>query len=351
MEIDVNEIEVIAPNFKRRLSGVTATIARLVPLQAREIGICTCAPDMLDDIPNLPWQHLLTMSRRGPSGHRIWHARRNIEMIAGLALKWCLGKKLRLVFTSASQRDHTWLTRWLIARMDAVIATSAKSAAYLQRPAHIIHHGIDCDQFFPTEGKSLLRSELGLPDTGPLIGCFGRIRHQKGTDVFVDAMIEICARHQETTAVVMGRATDEHAAFLNALKAKVKAAGLEQHILFLPEVPVWEVAKFYQALDLYVAPQRWEGFGLTPLEAMACGVGVVATDVGAFDELIDDGQTGQIVEPGSKQEMIDAIDALLDDPHQLNLWGDAARMHVLEHFQLDDEARALLDVYRTLLGR
>ena len=75
-------------------------------------------------------------------------------------------------------------------------------------------------------------------------------------------------------------------------------AGLQDRILFLPEVPVEEMPRWYQALDLLVAPQRWEGFGLTPLEAMACGVPVIATTVGAFDELVVEGETGRLIPPG-----------------------------------------------------
>ena len=59
-----------------------------------------------------------------------------------------------------------------------------------------------------------------------------------------------------------------------------------------------EMPRWYQALDLLVAPQRWEGFGLTPLEAMACGVPVIATTVGAFDELVVEGKTGRLISPG-----------------------------------------------------
>ena len=121
--VDLANIDVIAPNFKRRLSGVTATVARLVPLQARSIAITACAPEMPDEVPNVHWSRLLTMPRHGPSGARVWHARRNVEMIAGLALRGLLGKRLKLLFTSASQRHHTGLTKALIARMDAVIAT------------------------------------------------------------------------------------------------------------------------------------------------------------------------------------------------------------------------------------
>ncbi|WP_299687272.1 glycosyltransferase family 4 protein [uncultured Tateyamaria sp.] len=345
---DLSAMDVIAPNFKRRLSGVTSTVVRLVPLQAQHIAITACAPVMPDHVPNVHWSKLLTMSRHGPSGPRVWHARRNVEMIAGLALR-AIGKDLRLLFTSASQRQHTGLSKALIRRMDAVIATSAKTAAYLDRPATVIHHGIDTEVFCPTADRVALRRTLGLPE-GPLLGCFGRIRTSKGTDLFVDAMIETLPNHPTANAIVMGRAVQKDMGFLDGLKARVASAGLDDRILFLPEVPVWETPKYYQALDLYVAPQRWEGFGLTPLEAMACGAPVVATRVGAFEELIADGDTGTLVDIGSVPQIVAAINALLTAPDTLAQWSDAARDRAVTGFQLQHEADAITALYRQLLG-
>ncbi|WP_415920923.1 glycosyltransferase family 4 protein [Tateyamaria sp. SN6-1] len=344
---DLDRIDVIAPNFKRRLSGVTSTVVRLVPLQAEQIAITACAPVMPDHVPNVPWRRLLTMSRRGPNGPRVWHARRNVEMIAGLALR-ALGKDLRLLFTSASQRTHTGLSKALIRRMDAVISTSAKTADYLERPSTVIHHGIDTEVFTPAPDRVALRRSLGLGD-GPLLGCFGRIRRQKGTDVFVDAMLALLPAHPTAQAIVMGRAVPKDDEFLEGLKAKVETAGLADRIRFLPEVPVWETPQYYQALDIYIAPQRWEGFGLTPLEAMACGAPVVATRVGAFEELIEDGVTGTLVDPGDVDQMVTAIAPLLAHPDQRARWSEAARSHTVAHFQLQHEADAITAIYRQLL--
>ena len=345
---DLARIDVIAPNFKRRLSGVTATVARLVPLQAKTIAITACAPEMPEEVPNVHWSRLLTMSRTGPSGARVWHARRNVEMIAGLALRGLLGKRLKLLFTSASQRHHTGLTKALIARMDAVIATSAKTASYLERTATVIHHGIDTETFTPHPDKAALRAALNLP-SGPLMGCFGRIRAQKGTDVFVDAMIQVLGANPEAAAIVMGRAVDKDQAFLDELVARVRTAGLSDRLLFLPEVHVWETPRFYQALDIYIAPQRWEGFGLTPLEAMACGAPAIATRVGAFEELIVDGQTGTLIDPGDVDQMVHATEALLADPDRLASWKVNARQHMVGHFQLQQEADAIIAIYKELL--
>ncbi|GAA0309550.1 glycosyltransferase family 4 protein [Rhodovulum strictum] len=348
--ISVNVIDVIVPNFKRRLSGVTATVVRLAPLQARMIPLAVAAPSMPPDIPQVPLWSLPLMSRRGPSGWRVWHARRNVEMIGGLALRHLLGKRLRLVFTSASQRHHTGLTRWLIRRMDVVIATSEKTAAYLERPARVIRHGIDNTTFSPAADRGAVRARLGLAPDGLLIGCYGRIRAQKGTDLFVEAALRLCAAFPDLRAVVMGRAQPKDAAFLDDLRQRVRAAGMEHRILFRDEVPVWEMPDWYRALDVYVAPQRWEGFGLTPLEAMACGVPVVAADVGAFRELVAEGETGFVVDAGSAERLERAAAELLADPARLDRFRAAARTHVERQFDIHTEAGALVAIYQRLLA-
>lgn len=346
---DLAQIDVLVPNFKRRLSGVTATIVRLVPLQAGQMAVSAVAPDMPDHVPNIsPW-HLLTMPRRGPSGARIWHARRNTEMLAGLLLKYVLRKRLKLIFTSASQRKHTGYTKWLIDRMDHLIATSQKTAGYLEHPADVILHGIDTDQFTPAPDRTALRAQLGLPDT-VLVGCYGRIRAQKGTGDFLEAMIPLMADRPEVHALIMGRATEKHAEYERGLRARAAQAGLGDRIHFLPEVPVQDMADWYRALDLFVAPQRWEGFGLTPLEAMACGVPVVATTVGAFRELITD-PVGALVPPQDTPAMIQIIAGYLDNNVERTAAGHAARRHAAHNFALQREAEALLAIYRRLLSK
>ena len=340
MRADPNAIDVIAPNLKRRLSGVTATIARLVPVQARSIGIATCGPDVMGDLPRLTAMQLATLPRDRP---RVWHARRNTEMLAGLALRHLARRRLRLLFTSASQREHSAYTKWLVARMDALVATSARGAAYLDRPAEVIMHGIDTETFRPAEDRASLRERLGLPDR-PLIGCYGRVRAQKGTGDFVEAM-RTALDGREGTALVMGRATAEHRAYEAELRD-----GAGPRVRFLPEVPVTAMPDWYAALDLFVAPQRWEGFGLTPLEAMASGVPVVATDVGAFPELIVEGETGFVVPARDVEAMAERVALLLGNPERRRAMGEAARAHVAARFRIEDEAEALAAIYRRLLG-
>ncbi len=344
---DPATLDVLVPNFKRRLSGVTSTIVRLVPLQARSMALAAVAPDLPATLPQIRPVQLITMPRRGPSGARVWHARRNTEMLAGLALKHLLRKRLKLVFTSASQRAHTGYTKWLIGQMDHVIATSQKTAGYLDRPADVILHGIDVAQFTPPVDRATLRVKMNLPD-GVLVGCYGRIRAQKGTGDFVEAMIPLLKDRPHAHGLIMGRATEKHVEYDKGLRAQIAEAGLTDRLHILPEVPVHEMADWYRVLDLFVAPQRWEGFGLTPLEAMACGVPVIATTVGAFPELITD-QTGTLVPPQDKPTMETAIARYLDDPALRARQGTAARAHIEQNFRIEGEAEAIMAIYRSLL--
>lgn len=350
MKVDPATLDVIAPSFKRRWSGVSSTVIRLVPLQAREIAIASTGPRLPEDVPRVTMGRLLTMSRHGPHGARVWHARRNIEMLAGLVLRNVLRKRLKLMFTSAAQREHSGWSRWLIRHMDRVVATSARSGSYLKVPYTVQHHGIDTAAFAPPTDRAALRKRLGLDADAVILGCFGRQRPQKGTDLFVDAMIALLPSRPGHQAIIMGGITAQFEGFVRAQKDKVAAAGLQDRILFLPEDQGFSIAPWFQAIDLYVAPQRHEGFGLTPLESMACGTPVVATTAGAFEELVVHEGTGLVVPVEDAPALQAAIARALDKPDERQAWGAAGPAHVAAHFRLEDEAAALVAIYRELLG-
>jgi mannosyltransferase len=344
--VDPEGVHVIAPNFKQRLSGVTSTIIQLVPVQNR-LGqkVAVLGPGLPAHLPHLRFRDLWKLWR-APAGrkNRVWHARRNIEMLPGIILRDILRMPLKLVFTSASQRKHSLWTKFLIRQMDAVIATSAKTAGYLEVPSTVIMHGIDCDIFRPAADKAQAKRACGLDPDLRYIGCFGRVRHQKGTDLFVDAMIQVLPSRPGWAAIIAGRATAKHVDFENGLKATVKQAGLADRILFVGEHK--NIADWYRTLDLFVAPQRWEGFGLTPLEAMATGVPVVATDVGAFSELVVEGETGKVIQANDLAGMMVVTTALMDDVRARQDYAMKAREHVSRGFALDGEADALGSLYQ-----
>jgi mannosyltransferase len=131
------DLDAIVPNLNWRYTGVTATNRMIAPLLAQRLNVAWLGSHAPHAIARMTWGDLLALRFRRPRKSVIWHARRNIEMMAGLLLK-ALGWPLRPIFTSAGQRHHTWITRDLIVRMDAVIAASEAAASYLKRPATVI---------------------------------------------------------------------------------------------------------------------------------------------------------------------------------------------------------------------
>jgi mannosyltransferase len=268
-------------------------------------------------------------------------------MIVGMLLR-ALGWPLKLVFTSAAQRHHKWLTRWLIRQMDAIIATSDLSASYLKREATVITHGVDTGIYAPPADRAAAFAESGLPGRYA-IGCFGRVRAQKGSDVFVDAMVKLLPRYPDFTAVMVGAVTPEQTAFANDLRKRIADAGLTSRIVITGELAIEEVQRWYRRLTIYAFTSRNEGFGLTLIEAMAAGAALVASRAGAAELVVEDGVTGKLTPPGDAEALAAAIEPLMRDPGAAAAMGARARQRVLERFSLDVEAQRIAEVYRTLV--
>jgi mannosyltransferase len=347
MNADINQIDVVAPNLHLRYSGVTSTVMSLLPLQARRINIAAVGAHIPDDVPRVKMIEILLA---GWKKTRVWHARRNDEMVVGLLLKFVLRQSWKLLFTSAAQRRHTAFTRWMIRRMDAIIATSEMAASYLERESTVIEHGVDAKRFQPAPDRAAAWAATGLPGEFG-VGVFGRVRAQKGTDLFVATMIELLPRYPQWTAVVTGLEAIEEAEFVAKLKKDIADAGLSERIVMLGEIPRDEVPLWFRRVSLYVAPMRWEGFGLTTLEAMASGTAVVATRTGASPRIVRDGVTGQLIPPDDLGALIAAVEPYLADPELAKQHGLLGRITIERHHDITQEALGIEKVYTSLLGK
>ena len=208
-------------------------------------------------------------------------------------------------------------------------------------------HGIDLD------ACSIRRetAEDGIAATGlpgrHRIGCFGRVRHQKGTDLFVEAMIALLP---QLPGLDGGHHRPRHggASRLSRTDSRKRSRrpGLGERILFLGEVP--DIKVWYRRLTLYVAPSRNEGFGLTPLEAMASRTAVVASDAGAYAELDRSGGDGLGRRGRRRRGAREAIRPYLAEPLLAVAAGQAGLAHVEARFPLEREAEAIGAVYRLL---
>ena len=344
--------EVIVFNLKQRYTGVSATINALVPLQAHQWKLGFCGTRMSNGVEGMTLGQAIQVSKKPPKGRafRIWHVRRDPEMMAAIFARDVLRLPIQLVFTSAAQHLHGRFPRWLISKMDAVIATTPLAASFVPNTTAVVPHGIDLSRFSPPPDKLSAWADSGLPGQYG-IGVFGRVRPDKGSDVFVQAMIEALPKLPGATAVIAGLAQVQHQAYQQDLQRQIDAAGLHDRIVFLGEVPAGEVHRWYQRCLLCVACPRYEPFGLTPFEAAATGCALVCSRTGAFDQLALPGVTGEMVDTGDAPGLAQAVLTVLSNPQRAVQMGEAARARVSELFSLAREAEGIARVYSGLFQK
>ena len=345
--------EVIIFNLKKRYTGVSATVNALVPLQLQQWALAYCGTPLSNGVYGMTLKQAIRLSKRPPAGRtfRIWHVRRDHEMMAGLWARDVLRLPIKLVFTSAAQHLHGRFPRWLISKMDAVISTTPLAASFVPNTTAVVPHGIDLARFSVPVDKAQAWAQSGLGGSYG-IGVFGRVRPDKGSDVFVDAMIDALPKLPGATAVIAGLAQPQHQSYQAELQQRIDAAGLSARIVFLGEVPAGEVHEWYQRCTVCVACPRYEPFGLTPFEAAACGCALVCSDTGAFSMLVQDGVSGFMVPLEDAPAVSDAVQQVMaGSVEQAQAMGLSARERVASNFALSHEAAGIGRVYQQLFDQ
>jgi mannosyltransferase len=351
--------EVIITNMKKRYSGVSGTINALLPVQAQTLNIGFVGTDL----PGAKlakashperffylsvWQAIWISRKRLPNGKpRIWHVRRDPEMMLTIFLRDVLRFPIKIVFTSAAKHRHSWFPRWLISKMDGVVATMPEAASFVPNSTRVVPHGISLERFSPPADKLTVWQRTGLPGKYG-IGTFGRVRPDKGTDIFVEAMIRLLPEFPDFTAVIAGLCTPQYEEFQAGLLAKIAHAGLSDRIIFLGLIGPDEVASWYQNVLITVACPRYEPFGLTPLEGMACGCAIIASDTGAFKTIVDENATGTIIPPNNIEELISGLRKLMDAPPSCQIMGIKGRDRVESLFSIVTESDGIQKAYKDL---
>ena len=343
--------EVIVFNLKKRYTGVSATINALVPLQTKQWRLGFCGTRMSNGIEGMTLGEAIALSRKPPAGRsfRIWHVRRDPEMMAAIFARDVLRLPIKLVFTSAAQHLHGRFPRWLISKMDAVISTTPLAASFAPNTTAVVPHGIDLSRFSPPPDKLKAWADSGLPGQYG-IGVFGRVRPDKGSDVFVQAMIQALPNLPDVTAIIAGLAQPQHQVYQQDLQRQIDKAGLRDRIIFLGEVPAGEVHLWYQRCLLCVACPRYEPFGLTPFEAAATGCALVCSRTGAFEQLVQPGVSGYLVDTDDPLGLAQSVQKIMHDPAMTASMGQAALLDVRERFGLEREADGIGRVYAQLFA-
>ena len=335
---------VIIANLHWRHTGVSSTIKDLFPFHQKGMDV-----GMVDwgDLKTLFFLLIRGYSKpNGVARYRVLHTRRATDMILGIFLRDVLQQKWKLVFTSAANHPHSRMFQWLLGKMDVLIATSSFTYNFLNKEkcSAEIHHGIDTTRYHPdpklSEGKHA--------GEGTAIGCVGRVRHAKGVDLFVDAMVQVLPDHRQYQAIIAGLCKPRDEPYKEQLLAKVTTANLQQRIIFSGEVDTGHMAQLYRSMVLCIACSRSEGFGLTPFEALASGIPVVASKTGAWPILIDD-DIGRVVEIDSSKKLIEATNEILANDSLRESMRKLARAKAVECFPITKEALEINKVYESLI--
>lgn len=347
------QFEVILGNSNKRFSGVTSTMLQVLAIQQQRVPLVVLGAHHLPPtVPTLGFWSVLRQARRPLANGRprVFHARRNDEMIQALLLKM-LGARIRIVFTSTAQRPKTWLTRYLMRCMDGLLSTCTAAAGYMPTPPdRLVPHGINVDLYSPAADRQALWQSLGLPGRYG-IGIFGRVREQKGVDLLIRAALAVLPKHPDFTLVVVGGYGSDQQAFVDEQQRRVDAAGLADRVIFTGELPFAQVPDYFRAMSIVTAVSRNEGFGLTVLEAMSTEAAVVASEAGAWPDIIDDGVNGYLVPTGDWERLAERLNKLMSDPELAARIALQGRQRVLADYTVEREASALLDYYDEIARR
>jgi glycosyltransferase involved in cell wall biosynthesis len=203
-----------------------------------------------------------------------------------------------------------------------------------------IPNGVDTRRFsVPDEPeRRRLRRMLGLPPV-PLVVYAGRLSHEKGVDQLIDGWAEARRLGCLGAVCIVGDGPER-----DALHRRARDHGVLGAVRLVGATD--DVVPWLRAADAFALPSRQEGLSVALLEAMACGLAVVATAVGGTPDAV--GDAALLVPPGNPRALAEALRSVLDEPGRARALGEAARRRAVERFGILEVARRHLDLYREL---
>lgn len=248
------------------------------------------------------------------------------------AWSWMVGGRMAPAYRIIERE----LARWC----DAIVAVSDEEAAEGRRVLgsagdriRVVVNGVDRERFSPHGSRAGRREDV------PLLVCVGRLSEQKAQDLAVHAF----AMMMDRTVRLRFVGGEDRPGDRAALQALARSLGVEERIEWLDHTD--DVAAHLRAADLLIAPSRWEGMSLVLLEALACGLPVVATSVAGSEAV---GDAGAVVAVDDPVALASAIDELLADTDALRRAGEAARARSAA-YDLTGSLEQNLDLWQELV--
>jgi phosphatidylinositol alpha-1,6-mannosyltransferase len=214
----------------------------------------------------------------------------------------------------------------------------------------VVHLGTDPSQFRPGLDVATVRRRYGLEESGPWLLTVSRLEWHKGIDTMIRALPAILASHPGARYAIAGEGPRrEH------FERMVTDAGLESAVRFLGHVPDHELPAVYNAAALYVGASRRhdlmaEGFGISLVEASACGLAVVGGRSGGVPDAVRENETGVLVDPDDPAAVAASVNALLADPERRARLGAAGRTAVERYYNWDRFVREVREIELEIRG-
>ena len=216
----------------------------------------------------------------------------------------------------------------------------------------VIPPGVNTETFSPLADRGAVRRKLGWPEDAVVVFTLGRLDERKGFDLFLRAVAAARAMHKGSNVLFVMSAGDgselervEH----EKLSRIVEEEQLGDVLRWLCVLPEEELPLYYGAADVFVLPSRYEPFGIVMLEAMACELPVIATNVGGPATVIEPERTGLLIDPTDTEAFAAAIASLIDSPESRRDYGAGARLAAAEGYGWSAIANRHIAAYEEVL--
>lgn len=229
------------------------------------------------------------------------------------------------------------------------IASEWTSSGIPSEKIHLIPNCVDTNRFAPVDDaqKISLRNKLNLPQNATIAIYTGRLVSYKGLPLLLKVWNDIRRKNENLLLILAGTGGLDIHNCEDELKEYVRVNGLEKHVMFTGAVQ--NVPEYLQASDLFVFPTENDAFPSSIVEAMACGLPVVTTPVGAIKTIVTDGETGMLIQPGNHEQLFQALDVMLSDTALASRLGNAAHQSVQGLYSAEAVSKKYLDLFQGLI--
>jgi glycosyltransferase involved in cell wall biosynthesis len=204
----------------------------------------------------------------------------------------------------------------------------------------VIRNGVDCDRFRPDpQARTSVRDELGLAAETPLVGIVAALRPEKHHTMLIEAAARLRDRPDLPHFLIVGDGPERE-----KIRSHARTLGVEDRVHLLGTRH--DTPRLLAALDLFALCSLNEASPVSILEALACEIPVVATDVGSVSESVIPGETGRLVPSEDVVAFAESIDGLLDDPENRARMGAHGRLRVVQNGSLE----SMVDGYQRLIA-